>query len=574
MATLAALLKRKGLDVRGSDQDVYPPMSDFLAAEGIPALSGYRAEHITARSRSRRRRQRDLARQPRARRSARSQDPLLLAARGDPRAFSLGRAVDRHRRHARQDDDDVADRLAADARRRRSRACWSAASRATSASTGSSYRLGQGRDFVIEGDEYDSAFFDKTAKFLKYLPDIAVINNIEFDHADIYADLDAVTLAFRRLVNLVPRRGLLLLGADSPARARAGERARCRASRRSALGDDVDWQAHDIEPSRRLDAVQGAARRRAVRRFEVAAARRAQRAQRAGGDRRRDRSRHQRRAHRAKGFATFAGVKRRLEVVGVGRRRHGVRRFRAPSDGGGRNARRRCARRIPTARIWAVFEPRSASSCRRVFQDDFARAFAGADEVAARAGVPVDAAGDGAAVDPATGPRPRVARPVGRAKPRRSTTSSSTIVREHRSGDLVVLMSNGGFGGIHQKLLRRSAGVNAVSDRAGRRRRARRGVRGADRSGGQRPGDRSWPRRCRRRVCRASATSCRHSDRSRSISIRCTRTATCSSRESTREAAKPSSDRRHRPAAPVRVPVCYGGELGPDLAAVAAFCAA
>ena len=72
-------------------------------------------------------------------------------------------------------------------------------------------------DFVIEGDEYDSAYFDKTAKFLKYLPDIAVISNIEFDHADIYADLDAVRLAFRRLVNLVPRNGLLLLGADSPA---------------------------------------------------------------------------------------------------------------------------------------------------------------------------------------------------------------------------------------------------------------------------------------------------------------------------------------------------------------------
>ena len=81
---------------------------------------------------------------------------------------------------------------------------------------GSSYRVGQGRDFVIEGDEYDSAFFDKTAKFLKYLPDIAVINNIEFDHADIYADLDAVMLAFRRLALLVPKTGLLLLGADSP----------------------------------------------------------------------------------------------------------------------------------------------------------------------------------------------------------------------------------------------------------------------------------------------------------------------------------------------------------------------
>ena len=80
---------------------------------------------------------------------------------------------------------------------------------------GSSYRIGAGREFVIEGDEYDSAFFDKTAKFLKYLPDIAVVNNVEFDHADIYPDLQAVLQAFQRFVLLVPRNGLLLLGHDS-----------------------------------------------------------------------------------------------------------------------------------------------------------------------------------------------------------------------------------------------------------------------------------------------------------------------------------------------------------------------
>ena len=114
---------------------------------------------------------------------------------------------------------------------------------------GSSYRLGQGRDFVIEGDEYDSAFFDKTAKFLKYLPDIAVINNVEFDHADIYADLDAVTLAFRRLVNLVPRRGLLLLGADSPgARALTGRRRVAR-RRRSAPARTSTGRRTTCEPA-------------------------------------------------------------------------------------------------------------------------------------------------------------------------------------------------------------------------------------------------------------------------------------------------------------------------------------
>src|SRR5207247_4159440 len=110
---------------------------------------------------------------------------------------------------------------------------------------GSSYRMGQGRDFVIEGDEYDSAFFDKTAKFLKYLPDIAVINNVEFDHADIYADFDAVALAFRRLVNLVPRNGLLLLGADSPDAA-ALKTLAVSPVETFGLADDATWQAHDV----------------------------------------------------------------------------------------------------------------------------------------------------------------------------------------------------------------------------------------------------------------------------------------------------------------------------------------
>src|SRR5207302_5740529 len=110
---------------------------------------------------------------------------------------------------------------------------------------GSSYRVGAGRDFVIEGDEYDSAFFDKAAKFLKYLPDVAVINNVEFDHADIYADLDAVLLAFRRLINLVPRKGLLLIGADSPGAKALMDKVHSRVET-FGTGDDVEWQAHDL----------------------------------------------------------------------------------------------------------------------------------------------------------------------------------------------------------------------------------------------------------------------------------------------------------------------------------------
>jgi hypothetical protein len=110
---------------------------------------------------------------------------------------------------------------------------------------GASYRVGAGRAFVIEGDEYDSAYFDKTAKFLKYLPVIAVVNNVEFDHADIYADLDEVRLAFARFVRLVPRRGLVLLGADSPDAAALAAHAHCPVQT-FGLGAGLDWRAEDL----------------------------------------------------------------------------------------------------------------------------------------------------------------------------------------------------------------------------------------------------------------------------------------------------------------------------------------
>src|SRR5438105_3547161 len=245
MATLAAMLKRKGLDVRGSDQDVYPPMSDFLASERIPTLTGYSADHITG-----------------------NLDLVVVGnaiSRGNP---ELEEVLDRKIRYCSLPEA-IREHFLWGARSivvagthgkttTTSLAAWLLVHGGADPSVlvggiarnlgdgGSSYRLGQGRDFVIEGDEYDSAFFDKTAKFLKYLPDIAVIGNIEFDHADIYADVDAVTLAFRRLVNLVPRRGLLLVGGDSE---RAGALAGNARSRVETFGtsEGLDWQAHHIE---------------------------------------------------------------------------------------------------------------------------------------------------------------------------------------------------------------------------------------------------------------------------------------------------------------------------------------
>jgi UDP-N-acetylmuramate: L-alanyl-gamma-D-glutamyl-meso-diaminopimelate ligase len=458
MATLAALLKRKGHDVQGSDQDVYPPMSDFLASEGIATLVGYRAEHITgdldlivvgnAISRGNAELEQTLDRKirycslPEAIR-----EHFLWGARSIVLAGTHGKTTTTSLTgwlltHGGADPSVLVGGIARNF-----------------GEQGSSYRVGQGRDFVIEGDEYDSAFFDKTAKFLKYLPDIAVVNNVEFDHADIYADFDAVTLAFRRLVNLVPRQGLLLVGADSPGARALIDRAVSRVQT-FGTGDDVEWQAHDLEPAgastrfklRRAGAPFGVFEvpmvgaynvRNAVAAIAVATE--------VGISPERI----------GEGLRAFAGVKRRLEVVGVA---DGVTVYDDFAHHPTAVAETLAGLRVsnPDARIWAVFEPRSASSCRRVFQDDFARAFAGATEVLIapifRSKLP----------EAERLSIPQLVRDLhARGLAARQADSIDDIVagiaQEHRPGDLVVLMSNGGFGGIHQKLLRALGGSERAS---------------------------------------------------------------------------------------------------------------
>jgi UDP-N-acetylmuramate: L-alanyl-gamma-D-glutamyl-meso-diaminopimelate ligase len=449
MATLAALLKHRGFEVRGSDQAVYPPMDEFLAREGIPVLLGYRAEHITP-------------------------DVSLVVvgnaiSRGNP---ELEEVLDRKIRHC-----SLPEAL-------REHFLWGARSIVVAGTHGkttttaligsvlahggldptvfvggialdfgdggSSYRVGQGRAFVIEGDEYDSAFFDKTAKFLKYLPDVAIVNNIEFDHADIYADLEAVRLAFRRLVNLVPRGGLLLLGADSADAAALRPLAKSPVET-FGLAEDADWRAYDVS------VADGTTRFRVEHHHEFV-----------GGFELPLLGLHNVRnalgaiaVGHASGLAagTIAdalrrarGVKRRLEVVG---RVNGVTVYDDFAHHPTAVAETIAAVRAghPGRRVWAIFEPRSASSCRRLFQDDFARAFAAADEVVIarvfRSTLPEDQ---------------RLSESQLVSDVARSGTSArhiegvdtivDTIVAERQPGDVVLIMSNGGFDGIHRKLVR------------------------------------------------------------------------------------------------------------------------
>jgi UDP-N-acetylmuramate: L-alanyl-gamma-D-glutamyl-meso-diaminopimelate ligase len=459
MATVAALLKSRGHDVRGSDQNIYPPMSDFLQQEGIRTFIGYDEAHITS----------DI-------------DLVVVGnaiSRGNP---ELEAVLERKVRYCSLPEI-VRDQF-----------LWGAVSvvvagthgKTTTTSLtawllthgrldptvlvggialnfgdgGSSYRIGGGRHFVIEGDEYDSAFFDKTAKFLKYLPDVAIVNNVEFDHADIYADLDQIRLAFRRLVNLVPRTGLVLLGADS-ADAAALQQAAVSPVETFGLGDGATWQAHDV-------VTRDGVTRFGVRRhgqsfgmFEspllgVHNVRNALAAiavgARAGLDA----------AELADGLRAFKGIKRRLETVGTARGVTVLDDF-AHHPTAVHETLQALRAGYPGRRLWAVFEPRSASSCRRVFQQDFAAAFGAADEVVVaavfRSSLPEAERLDAAQL---------VSDLRGRGQRARHLPDNDeiirTIVHEHGDGDVVVLMSNGGFGGIHRKLL------DALSADAGSRR--------------------------------------------------------------------------------------------------------
>jgi UDP-N-acetylmuramate: L-alanyl-gamma-D-glutamyl-meso-diaminopimelate ligase len=445
MATLAAMLKSKGFDVRGSDHNVYPPMSDFLAEQQITTLQGYKAEHISA----------DL-------------DLVIVGnaiSRGNP---ELEEVLDRKIRYCSLPEA-VRDHFLWGSRSvviagthgkttTTSLAGWLLTHGGADPSVliggiadnfGGSYRIGGGRDFVIEGDEYDSAFFDKTAKFLKYLPDIAVINNVEYDHADIYPDLESIRLAFRRFVNLIPRRGLLLVGADDPEALALGANAHCRVET-FGLSGGADWQADDLQVGagstvfrlRRQGEPAGTFEVPLLGAFNVRNALAAIAVGAAVGlspD------------TMAAGLRAFKGVRRRMQLRGAARgvavyddfAHHPTAIFETLA--GVRSA-------YPGRRIWAIFEPRSATSCRKVFQEEFARAFGDADRIVLpavfRSTLPDDQrlSTERLVADlKASGKDARYIPKV--------DDIVATVAKEAREGDIVVVMSNGGFDGIHQKLL-------------------------------------------------------------------------------------------------------------------------
>jgi UDP-N-acetylmuramate: L-alanyl-gamma-D-glutamyl-meso-diaminopimelate ligase len=321
---------------------------------------------------------------------------------------------------------------------------------------GSSFHLGQGKHFILEGDEYDTAFFDKGPKFLHYFPDSVILTSVEFDHADIYKDLDAVETAFKRLVNLVPRRGRIVAfdgatgeSAESPSLERCLAKAFCPVER-YGTGGRANWKITNLrlDPDGTSWTVVRDGQPWADFEFALAgeynvwnATAAAALASSSGVSKQAI----------AEALKIFKSVKRRLEVKAQVNGITIIDDFaHHPTAIAGtlKALRARCA----GGRLWAILEPRSNTLRRRVLQSDLARSLAGADEVIVANVFRSDAVPENERLE-----LPALAAEIKQnGRPVRLLADADAIVQtiapELRSGDVVAILSNGGFGGIYEKL--------------------------------------------------------------------------------------------------------------------------
>jgi UDP-N-acetylmuramate: L-alanyl-gamma-D-glutamyl-meso-diaminopimelate ligase len=454
MASLAGMLREKGHRVCGSDSDVYPPMSDFLESLRIPVFKGYDPANIekakpelvvVGNALSRGNVEVEYVLDAGIRYASMAETVKELFIRGKNSIVVAGT-------HGKTTTTAMLAWILDVAGRRPSFLVGGIAE-----NFGRSFQVSDGPDFVIEGDEYDTAFFDKGPKFLHYLPRIVLLKNVEFDHADIYADLDAIKTAFRRLINIVPKSGLIVAGVDSPV---VRELIPAAFSRVATAGiDHGDWRAANIAPMNdgmEFDVVHQDSH---IGHFTIPIPG-SFNVQNALGAIIVARELGISNDTIQRGLATFKSVKRRLEVRGEV---HGVRVYDdfAHHPTAVKETLGAVRQRHPEARIWAVFEPRSQTCRRRVFEQAFIEAFDPANMTLI---APVFGASH---LPPEQTLSPdRVVEGI-RARGRKAGTFESTeaIVRylasEVRPGDHVVIMSNGGFDNIHNRLLETLRGAKS-----------------------------------------------------------------------------------------------------------------
>jgi UDP-N-acetylmuramate: L-alanyl-gamma-D-glutamyl-meso-diaminopimelate ligase len=459
MGSLAGLLVAAGHRVTGSDENVYPPMSTLLQSLGITYAEGYRAENL----------------QPRP-------DVVVVG-----NAISRGNAELEHLLNEKIPYTSAAVTIKEEFIRGRTSLAVAGTHGKTSTTSllawvlevaglnpsfliggvaenfGTSFRLTDSEYFVIEADEYDTAYFDKGPKMWHYLPDVAIVNNIEFDHADIYRDETAYLFAFSRFINLVPARGTLVAGWDSPHVRRLARKSFAPVE---SFGFTLDGSAATTDAENTGDAPRWTARAVSfgeMTRFTVLhdgeewgvvetplagafsvrnclAAIAA--ADAIGADPARVRE----------ALATYRSVRRRMEVRGVINDIVVIDDF-AHHPTAVRETLAAARQKYSRQRLLAVFEPRSYTAQRREFEADYAAAFELADEIIIAGLFHPERYDATTAMDP----HRLVAGWRAAGKPAAYMPDVGDIVAHVAAavqpGDIVMIMSNGGFGGIHEKLL-------------------------------------------------------------------------------------------------------------------------
>lgn len=453
MASLAGLLQSRGYRVTGSDQNIYPPMSTYLAEIGIDVLAGFHADHVTPRP--------DLVVIGNAVSRSNPEAQAALAQNIPYISFpqALGQFIIGSRKSvvvAGTHGKTTTSALAA----------W-ALTRAgldpgffvggVPANFCSGWQVGGGDHVVIEGDEYDTAFFDKGPKFLHYRPRHVVLTSVEFDHADIYRDLEHVKSAFLRLMDIVPQDGFLVVCNDYPFGGEIAAAARCR---RLTYGDgaDNDWRAVNLEFHQGRTIFEPSYRGQSEGRIEVGLIGR-HNVKNALAVYALGRAIGVERAKLLDGFATFRGVKRRQEVRGE---RRGV--LVMDDFAHHPTAVRETIEAVRSAydgrRLWAVFEPRSNTSKRNIFEKEFAAALTLADRVVVASVHQPEKVADRERLSVENVVR-EINRPGPEVRARHLAGAdeiAEAIGREAQPGDLVLVMSNGGFDNVHEKILSALAG--------------------------------------------------------------------------------------------------------------------
>ncbi len=451
VGALAGMLKAAGYLVTGSDQNVYPPMSDFLRDSGIPVKVGYAPENLEPRP--------DLVVVgnviTRANPEASALAELAIPYLSMPQAlahFFIGERISLvvTGTHGKTTTSSLLATVLHHAGRGPGFMIGGLVQ-----GFGRNYNVGTGDYFVVEGDEYDTAFFDKGPKFLHYRPRVAIITSIEFDHADIYADLEAVKASFRKLVAIMPRDGCLVANLDDPVVRELTAAASCEVVG-YGTGPDLAWRLgelavgpggtdfevlkegevygrfHCVLPGRHNGlnclAVTAVLDRLGLAPREIGT-----------------------------GLAAFAGVKRRQEVRGVARGVTVIDDF-AHHPTAVRETLAALKGAYPGRRLLAVFDPRTNSSRRRVFQQAFATSFTSADRILVREPEPL--------LKVAPEERFSARELVGALQERGQAADYFAVtdeiieflVRFAQPGDVVAILSNGGFDNIHARLLERLSG--------------------------------------------------------------------------------------------------------------------